>query len=120
MMEAFRDWLIDRAAHDVPLLMLIVMGAGSVWMLFCASRRPDGFIGKMLQDEAGKPSVLRLMILWGFVYATWALMKDVLRPEGVDTTNFLTYCGMTFGAHVVAKIGERWDGHLPWAKGPTP
>ena len=48
-MEAFRTWLLEHAANDVPLAMLVVMMMGSVWMLFCASRGPEGLIGKMLR-----------------------------------------------------------------------
>jgi hypothetical protein len=112
-----REWLIEHASSDVPLLLLALMLLISLWMLICASRTPESFIGKMMQDETGKPSVLRLIAVWGFMVAAWVLMKDALRPEGADTLLYATFIGGTFGAPVLGKMCERWDGHLPWAKG---
>jgi hypothetical protein len=111
-----RQWLETHAANDMPLILLMMMLGVSLWMLVCASRTPNGVIGRMLQDEAGKPSVLRLCMLWGFSFATWAVMKDTLRPEGVDRYIFGIYVAGTFGAPVVVKISEKWNGHLPWSK----
>ena len=111
-----RQWLIEHAANDVPLVLLVVMMAASLWMLICASRNPSGTVGKMLQDENSKPSVLRLTVLWGFIVASWVVMKDVLSQDGSDPTVFAIYCGTTFGAHVAVKISEKWSGDLPWTK----
>jgi len=111
-----RVWLETHAANDMPLLLLVLMLGISLWMLVCASRAPNGMIGRMLQDENGKPSVLRLIVLWGFSFATWSLMKDTLRPDGVDRYIYGIYVGGTFGAHVAVKIGEKWSGVLPWSK----
>ena len=112
-----REWLVEHASNDLPVVMLLVLMLLSVWMLLCASRAPDGTIGKMLQDDQGKPSIARLCYLWGFNVTAWAVMKDTLRPNGIDWRTLVIFVGGTFGAAVIMKIVEKWDGHLPWAKG---
>lgn len=113
-----RDWLMAHAHDDVPLILLGLLMFASLWMLVCASRSPNGTVGRMLQDENAKASVLRLTVLWGFIVASWVVMKDTLRPEGVDRWVFAIYVAGTFGAHVAVKLGEKWNGTLPWSKGP--
>jgi hypothetical protein len=111
-----REWLLEHATHDVPLAMLVILMLASLWMLLCASRKPDGFVGRMLTDDNGKPSVLRLVALWGFNAATWVMMRDGLRDEGADTTIFATYIAGTFAAPVAGKFIEKWNGVVPWTK----
>lgn len=115
-----REWIMAHAINDVPLLTLALMLFVSFWMLWCAARKPEAFVGKMLQDPDDKPSALRLVILWGFMFASWTLMRDALRPEGVDTTVFAIYVGATFGTPIAGKFLERWNGALPFQKGPQP
>lgn len=114
-----RDWIMDHAAKDVPLVMLVVMMFASFWMLWCAARKPESFIGKMMIDPDDKPSVLRLVILWGFMFASWVLMRDALRPEGVDVSVFAIYVAATFGGPIAGKFLEKWNGVMPFQKGPT-
>jgi hypothetical protein len=115
-----REWLIDRAAHDVPLLMLIVMQGASFWMLVCASKWPAGFVGKMMSDADGKPSIFRFVVSSGFNIGAWVVMRDTLRPDGADPQIFGLFVAATFGAPVFSKALEKWNGQLPWAKGPPP
>ena len=115
-----RDWLIDHASNDVPLMALFIMLFMSFWMLFCAARRPDSLLGKMMQDGEGKPSVMRLVTLWGFNISSWVVMRDTMRPEGVDVSVFGIFVAATFGGPIAGKLLERWNGYMPWTKGPAP
>jgi len=110
------QWLLDHAANDVPLLMLALLMIASLVMLALANRKPTGMIGQMLQDETGKPSVLRLCVLWGFNVSCWVVMRDTLRPDGADASIFAIFVAGTFGSHVAVKIGEKWNGVFPWSK----
>jgi hypothetical protein len=85
-------------------------------MLYLANHKPTGMIGQMLCDAEGKPSVLRLCALWGFNVAAWVVMRDTLRPEGVDTTVYGIFVGGTFAAPVAGKLIEKWNGVFPWSK----
>ena len=115
-----RDWIMEHAAKDVPLAMLAVMLFVSFWILWCGSRRPEGTIGRMLVDADAKPSVLRLVQLWGFMFASWVLMRDALREEGVDVSIFAIYVAATFGGPIAGKLIEKWNGTAPWSKGAQP
>jgi hypothetical protein len=115
-----RDWLMLHVANDVPLVLLIVLVLASVLLLWWAQGQqdtPSKFnAANMLRDENGKESVLRYTAALGFAWSSWALMKDVLRPEGVDPQIFLIYCVTWSGALVFVKFADKWDGQLPWTK----
>ena len=115
-----RDWIMEHAAKDVPLVMLVVMLLASFWMLWCAARRPEAFVGRMLVDVDGKPSALRLVQLWGFMFASWVMMRDALRAEGADVSIFAIYVAATFGGPIAGKMIDKWNGAAPWSKGATP
>ena len=115
-----QQWLLDHAANDIPMLMLCIMQGSSFWMLYCASRKPDSVVGRMLQDENGKPSVLRWAALSGFNIACWVVMRDTLRAEGIDVTIFGIFVAATFGGPIAGKCIDKWNGTLPWAKEKAP
>jgi len=114
-----RDWLIEHAARDFPLLMLVVMQGTSFWMLWCASRKPTSFVGLMLQDGEGKPSVMRWIALSGFNISCWVVMRDTLRLEGIDVSIFVTFVAATFGGPIAAKALDKWKGTTTEMKEPN-
>lgn len=111
-----RDWLLNHAAQDVPLVLLMILMTVSLVMLYLANRKPQGVIGQMLCDIDGKPSVLRLCALWGFNVSAWVVMRDALRPDGADTTIYGIFVAASFGAPVAGKMIEKWNGIFPWSK----
>ena len=111
-----RDWLQSHVVNDVPLLFLVVLLIASVFLLVWCQRQ-DGFnVANMLRDENGKESALRYTAILGWAWSSWALMKDTLRPDGVDESIFLIYCVTWSGALVFVKFADKWDGKLPWSK----
>jgi hypothetical protein len=111
-----REWLQTHIANDVPLALLVILMAASIFLLVWAQRQENFNVANMLRDENGKESALRYTCLLGWVWSSWALMKDTLRPEGVDPVLYLIYCATWSGALVFVKFADKWDGKLPWAK----
>ena len=110
-----RQWLEQHVANDVPLVLLVVLLAGTVVLLLWCQRQPNFNVANMLRDENGKESALRFTALLAWAWSSWALMKDTLRPDGVSEQVFLIYCVTWSGALVFVKFADRWNGKLPWA-----
>jgi len=100
----------------VPLITLIAMLAGIVWLLSKAQAKEDFRIEQMLLDENGKASASRVIAFGAWAFTTWDLMAA--RLSGTHTTE--DYWGYLFawsGALVFVKFADKWDGSMPFGKG---
>lgn len=105
------------AAHvDLPGVVLALMLLFSAFVAWRAQRRSDFDFGRMLLDENGKESAIRLGVLGSFAVSSWVLMAASVKPTGCDPQLYGLYLITWSGALVFAKAAEKWNGVLPWSK----
>ncbi len=101
---------------DLPALVLVSMLLMSLWVTWQAQKRSDFDFGRMLKDDAGKESALRLGVLGSFAVSSWLLMHEALEQKQTDPWLFAIYLGTWSGSLVFLKAVEKWNGQLPWSK----
>jgi hypothetical protein len=116
--SAWREiWNWVQVQLDVPTVVLLFLTLVSLYIGWRAQTRKDFDFGNMLRDEAGKESAVRFGVLGSFAVSSWVLMRESMAVGSVDAQLFLAYLVTWSGALVFVKGVEKWDGHLPWAKG---
>lgn len=102
----------------VPLLMFALMLAAFWYLLHKAQKKADFHIEQVFIDPAtGKTSAPSVATLMAFAYSVWYM--TVLALSGKPgTQEFLYFLLFWSGAPVALELARKWDGRLPWAKGP--
>jgi hypothetical protein len=102
----------------VPLAMFVLM-LGSFWYLLAkAQSKPDFHIEQIFLDETGKPSAVPMISLMAFAFSVWYLAVRALSGKP-DPQEFLYFLIAWSGAVVMIELAKKWDGRLPWSKGPN-
>lgn len=102
----------------VPLVMFGLMLAAFWYLLHKAQKKADFHIEQVFVDSAtGKTSAVNVVALMAFAYSVWYM--TVLAMTGKQgTQEFLYFLLFWSGAPVAMELAKKWDGRLPWAKGP--
>ena len=104
----------------VPLLILVGI-ALAFWLLVSRAQRDPAFdISNVLRDETGKESATRVVTFGAFAVTSWVLAVVTFAHPDKITEAMLYYLIFWSGAPIVVKFAERWNGSLPFAKGPQP
>lgn len=94
---------------DTPAVTLLVMGAGLIWLMFSASRKPDSFWASAFKDDNGKVSWMRVAMLVALATMTWHLIFVTMNvvKDGKDLEElfpfYVTYSCIWSGAKVAEK-----------------
>lgn len=100
----------------VPLVALVAMLTGLVWLLAKAQQQADFNIAQMLLDENGKASASRAIAIGAWAFTSWDLMSA--RLSGTHSyEDFWGYLFAWSGALVFVKFADKWDGSMPFGKG---
>lgn len=103
----------------VPGLMFLLMVGMFVWVLVLAQRRPDFDASHFLRDDEGRLSSLRLFAFIACSVHTWVIAVETMASR--ITVDQMTVFSVTWSSSLVlARFADKWNGALPWAKGPTP
>lgn len=101
----------------IPLVMFGMMLAAFWYLLHKAQKKADFRIEQIFTDADGKTSGLAVVTLMAFAYSVWFM--TVLALSGKTATQeFLYFLVFWSGAPVAVVLANKWDGRLPWAKGP--
>lgn len=107
-------WLFGRM--DLPGVVLAILLMFIAFIAWRAQVRSDFDFGRMLKDETGKESAIRMGVLGSFAVSSWVLMSETLKQGGVDPQLYGLYLVTWSGALVFVKAAEKWNGVLPWSK----
>jgi hypothetical protein len=103
----------------IPLLILLAL-LGFAWAMLSRAQRKDGFnVEDMFRDETGKVTASRVIAFFAFAVSSWWIAVGRLSGKTEDQA-FFYYLAAWSGALVFIKFAERWDGSLPFGKGPQP
>lgn len=100
---------------DAPTAILLVMLLAALYVMVKAQQRDDFDFGRMLRDENGKESALRLAILGSFAVTSWTVCYVTVK-EVLEWWHIAIYCFTWSGAAVMRDVAAKWDGRLPWSK----
>jgi hypothetical protein len=111
------DFLIWAAkAFDGPFLVLLLLLAGLAGMLWRAQATGKLDLARMFKDENDKESGLRFAILGAWVFTSWVLMALAVGKSDHIVQAFTVYLLFWSGTTIAAKLIDKWNGTLPWAK----
>jgi uncharacterized membrane protein YbjE (DUF340 family) len=103
----------------VPLLILLAIFI-CVWVLFSrAQSNPSFHIENVLRDEAGKESAARVIMFGCFAVTSWALAVMVFALPNQVGDALLYYLLFWSGTDVAKELIQKWNGQMPFTKGPT-
>jgi hypothetical protein len=103
----------------IPLVILFLL-LGIAWRLLTLAQRKHGFnIEQMFTDETGKASAARFLAMMAFAISSWALAVQVFSAT-LNAELYFYYLAAWSGALVFTKFADKWDGSLPFGKGPPP
>ena len=71
----------------------------------------------MFRDDTGKVAASRVLAFFAFAISSWYLAVSVLSGKP-DPVLYFYYLSAWSGALVFIKFAEKWDGSLPFGKGP--
>lgn len=100
----------------VPLVALMVMTIGIVYLLKKAQGKTDFHIEQMFQDESGKVSAFRVIAFGAWAISSWDLMAARMANTMTDG-QLWGYLLAWSGSLALAKLAEKWDGSVPFGKG---
>lgn len=102
----------------IPLLMFAILTVALWWLLALAQKKPGFNIEEIfLDDETRRVTPWRVVSLGAFVWSVWYLATDRLSaaPNPQVFRDFLIFWS---GTPVAVILANKWDGRLPFAKGP--
>ena len=101
----------------IPLVILLLLLALS-WSLLAKAQAKEGFsVEEMFRDDTGKVAASRVLAFFAFAISSWYLAVSVLSGKP-DPVLYFYYLSAWSGALVFIKFAEKWDGSLPFGKGP--
>lgn len=118
------DGIIKAVTGGLTIqLLLPATMLGLLFMLFAvifirAQGRPDFDFADMLRGDDGKVSPWRFFAFGAFSFSTWVLMSEVLNARLTDQLLW-SYSITWAGSPSLLKFVEKWNGSLPFAKGPN-
>jgi hypothetical protein len=102
----------------VPGIMFLTMVGVFVWVLVMAQRRDDFDASQFLRDDAGQLSSLRLFAFIACAVHTWVIAVETMGSR-ITVDQMAVYSVTWSGSLVLARFADKWNGALPWAKGPA-
>lgn len=102
----------------IPMIMFSLLTLALWWLLWKAQQKPGFNIEEIfVSDETYKVSPWRVVSLGAFVWSVWYLATDRLsaKPDPQVFRDFLIFWS---GTPVAVILANKWDGRLPFAKGP--
>ena len=101
----------------IPGLMFLLMVGVFVWVLVLAQRRDDFDASDFLRDDAGRLSSLRLFAFIAVAVHTWVIAVETMGSR-ISVDQMTVYSVTWSSSLVLARFADKWNGSLPWAKGP--
>jgi hypothetical protein len=106
----------------LPGLLLVVLLGFAALVLWRAQSRPDFDIADLLREPSAdgsmKVSTWRFASLMAFaIHSAYFYASLFIKP---DPELFAWYGVLWGGAPAALLLAEKWNGNLPFAKGPTP
>ena len=103
----------------VPLVILLII-AVCVWVLFARAQANANFhIENVLRDQDGKESAARVIMFGCFAITSWVLAVMVFALPNHVLDALFYYLLFWSGTDVAKDLIQKWNGQMPFAKGPT-
>jgi hypothetical protein len=102
----------------IPGLMFLLMVGVFIWVLVLAQRRPDFDASHFLRDDEGRLSSLRLFAFIACAVHTWVIAVETMGSR-ITVDQMAVYSVTWSSSLVLARFADKWNGALPWAKGPA-
>lgn len=115
VLSKFQFW--ETIRWDIPAFVLaLLLITWMISLVLVQSRKDFDFADIYRDDVTNKASLVRVTAMGAWVATTWIAMQDAL--DGVVTPEiFWGYLLGWSGAKVLEKLGEKWNGVLPFGKG---
>ncbi len=101
----------------IPLIILVIMLSIVGYTLLLAQRRDDFDIAQIFCDETKRPTTARFIMLLAFGYSCYYLTSKLLAGR-TDSVEFFAFLAAWSSSLAILKLAEKWDGRLPFTKGP--
>jgi cbb3-type cytochrome oxidase subunit 3 len=102
----------------VPGLMFLAMALLFIWVVYRAQGRHDFDASQFLRDEAGQLSSVRLFAFVAVAAHTWVIAVETMAAR-ITPDQMLIYAVTWSASLVLSRAVDKWNGALPWAKGPS-
>lgn len=108
-------------AFDGPFTVVLILLAGLALMLWRAQRSGKLDMAQMFHDTEGRASGGKFAILGAWIISSWFLMAAMVSKlsDMVLIACMGIYLLFWSGAPIALELVRKWDGRLPWSKGPT-
>lgn len=101
----------------VPGLMFLAMALLFIWVVYRAQGRSDFDASQFLRDEAGHLSSVRLFAFVAVAVHTWVIAVETMAAR-ISPDQMVIYAVTWSASLVLSRAVDKWNGALPWAKGP--
>lgn len=100
------DFLLDEAAHNIMVVVLILVGLCFAYMLIRLHRSGgDNNLKSVISDTDGKPSIHKIGQLTALVLSTWLMIYLALHGQ-----MSIEYFGSYMGVWAAAQVADKWLG----------
>lgn len=121
-METFFKSIIGGLTVQLllPAMLLLALLLVMMFVLWRAQKRADFDLANMLRqgNADGKESAAQLAILTAMAMSSWVLMSETLNSRLTENL-WWGYLITWSGSPALLEVARRWNGALPFAKGPT-
>lgn len=102
----------------VPALILAFLLCMFSYVLWLAQKRPDFDAANFLRDDKGKEDIVKICTLIALAITSW-LVSTLVFTDKISPEYFLYYSLTWASTPVLIVLASKWNGALPFAKGPS-